>query len=206
MYDRAGRFDHRAAHLSRGRGDERMVRQQRGPMFHEFQGVVMSLLKTLIMGRPDGIRAKLLGRKAPAAPGSSPGSSSSRSAAPPAAPEPAEKALGLRKEAPKDVTPPDGFEVVLHKDSLDDGQIIEVIIGGSAIAVARVEGEHYAISNTCPHSGGPLGDGKLKDGIVTCPYHGWKFDVRDGSCKTRSSESVKTYAVRVVGDAVCVQL
>lgn len=161
----------------------------------------MSFLKTILVGRPDGLRAKLLGRKASSPPPSQPQAAPSRPA-----PEPAEKALGLRKEAPKDVNPPDGYEVVLHKDALESGQIIEVIIGGTAIAVAQVGGEHFAIANTCAHAGGPLGDGKLQGHLVTCPYHGWKYDIRDGSCKTSPDVSVKRFEVRVVGDAVCVQL
>lgn len=161
----------------------------------------MSWLKLLLNGRPDGLRARLRGRTASSAP------ATPRSAAPPApAPEAAEKALGLGKEAPKDVTPPDGFEVVLHKDALPDGRIIEIIIGGTAIAVARIAGTHYAIANTCPHAGGPLGDGKLTGTTVTCPYHGWKYDVTTGACLTQPSVNVKTFRVQVVGDAVCVEL
>lgn len=157
----------------------------------------MSLLQSLIRGRPDGLRARLLRRFRPA---------EAAPAAPSRAPEAAEKALGLRKEAPKDVTPPDGYEVVLHKDALDDGQIIEVIIGGTAIAVARVGGVHHAVANTCPHAGGPLGDGRLDGCVVSCPYHGWKFDVTTGACATQPSVSVRTYRVQIVGDAVCVEL
>ncbi len=155
----------------------------------------MSLLSTLLRGRPDGLRARLFGRRRSAAPAAE---------APP--PEAQEKALGLSKQAPKDVTPPDGFEVVLHKDALTDGQIIEVIIGGTAIAVARVGSTHYAVANTCPHAGGPLGDGKLDGTVVSCPYHGWKFDIADGRCVTQPSVSVRTYRVQIVGDAVCVEL
>lgn len=161
----------------------------------------MSLLSTLLKGRPDGIRAKLrgmLGRGQPAAP-------PARAAAPPRT-ETGEKALGLKKEAPKDVTPPDGYEVVLHKDALDEGRIMEIIVGGTAIAVAKVGGEHFALSNTCPHAGGPLGEGNLDGHVVACPYHGWQFDVRDGSCLTVVGKKVKRFDVKVVGDAVCVQL
>lgn len=161
----------------------------------------MSLLTTLVKGRPDGIRSKLrsfLGAGAPAdAPPPAPAARAS---------EPAEKALGLRMEAPKDVTPPDGYEVVLHRDALPDGQVIEVIIGGTAICVARVGDRHYAISNTCAHAGGPLGEGQLDRTVVTCPYHGWQYDVTDGRCLTNPSVSVKSYDVKVVGDAVCVQM
>ena len=163
----------------------------------------MSLFKTLLVGRPNGMRAKIFGRASAAAADPSSPTAPARSPADPVY-EPAEKALGLRKEAPKEVTPPDGYEVVLHKDALDEGQIIEIIISGKAIAVAKVDGSHHAIANTCPHAGGPLGDGKMKDGIVSCPYHGYKYDLRDGTCKTNPALSVQKFDVRIVGDAVCV--
>jgi nitrite reductase/ring-hydroxylating ferredoxin subunit len=110
------------------------------------------------------------------------------------------------KEPPKAVTPPDGFEVVLHKDSLSPGEITEVIIAGTAIALCNVEGRFYAVSNTCPHAGGPIGEGKLEGATVACPYHGWTYDVRDGRCFVQEDIKLPTYEVRVVGDAVCVRL
>jgi nitrite reductase/ring-hydroxylating ferredoxin subunit len=169
----------------------------------------MGLVKNLLVGRPDGLRSKL---RAALSGGRStktdaPAAASSRSPAPVAPKiEPAEKALGLRKEPPRDVTPPDGYEVVLHKDALDSGRIIEIIIGGTAIAVANVDGTYYAISNACAHADGPLGEGSLAGCVVTCPYHGWRFDLRDGSCQTNPGAKVATYPVQVVGDAVCVRL
>jgi nitrite reductase/ring-hydroxylating ferredoxin subunit len=162
----------------------------------------MSLLDTLLVGRPNGLRARLRARLGGAAPASTP--AAARPA--PAPIEPAERALGLRHEPPRDVTPPDGYEVVLHKDALDAGQVIEIIIGGTAIAVANVDGTFYATSNTCPHAGGPMGEGTLDGCTLSCPYHGWKFDLRDGSCLTAPGRSITTYPVQVVKDAVCVKL
>jgi nitrite reductase (NADH) small subunit len=161
----------------------------------------MGLLDTLITGRPNGLRARLraLVGGAPSTPTSGP----SRTAAPI---EPAERALGLRREPPRDVTPPDGYEVVLHKDALDAGRAIEIIIGGTAIAVANVDGTYYAVSNSCPHAGGPMGEGSLDGCTLSCPYHGWKFDLRDGSCLTSPGTTIATYPVQLVGDAVCVKL
>lgn len=158
-----------------------------------------SPFQTLLHGRPNGLRSRLraaLGRGAAAPPAESP--------RPPV--EAAERSLSLSKEPPRDVTPPEGYEVVLHKDALAPGRIIEIIIGGTAIAIANVDGTFYATSNSCPHAGGPLGEGGLDGCVVTCPYHGWKFDVRDGSCQTNPYAKVVTYPTRVVGSAVCVQL
>jgi nitrite reductase (NADH) small subunit/3-phenylpropionate/trans-cinnamate dioxygenase ferredoxin subunit len=165
----------------------------------------MGLVKTALMGRKNGIRAsiwKLLrgggAKAAPAATGA-------------AAESPVVvggvTAGGANKlEPPKDVTPPDGFEVVLHKDALAPGEVTEVIIGGTAIAVANVDGVFHALSNACPHAGGPLGEGQMESSLLRCPYHGWAFDVKDGSCKTNPDVQATIFSVHVEQDAVCVQL
>lgn len=180
----------------------------------------MGLVRTIVVGRSNGLRSRLRsmlglgGGAAPSAPPSrqvSPAAFGGVSAAPSGPTEalraePAEKALRLNREPPKNVTPPEGFEVVLHKDALEPGRIIEIIIAGKAIAVANVAGKFCAINNACPHAEGPLGEGTMDGTIVTCPYHGWQFDVTDGSCKTNPYSKVQTYAVQVVENAVCVKL
>ena len=166
----------------------------------------MSLIKTLIMGRDNGIRSglrnKLFGSPAE---DTSPGSAFAAPRDPPA-PEPAEAALGLKPEPPRDVTPPEGYEVVLHREALKSGNVAEIIIAGTAIAVANVDGNFHACVSSCPHADGPLGDGSLDGSMLTCPYHGWEFDLRDGSCNTREDTTLQLYDVQVVGDAVCVKI
>ena len=53
---------------------------------------------------------------------------------------------------------------------------------GRGIALFNVGGELFALDNTCPHAGGPLGEGTLQGDLVRCPWHGWKFNVRTGRC------------------------
>lgn len=162
----------------------------------------MGLLRNLILGRPDGFRRKFL-RKIR-------GGTCTQSAETPQpvdpVVEPAERSMKLKMEPPRGVTPPEGFDVVLHRDALEAGKIVEVIVGGTAVAVANVGGDFFAISNACAHAEGPLGEGSLSGDVVTCPYHGWQYSVKDGSCLTNPSASVKTFPVQVVGDAVCVKL
>ena len=164
----------------------------------------MSIVKTLILGRENGIRSKLRGALFGGDSGGDKGTS--RASASASRPVPAEAALGLQPEAPKDVTPPDGYEVVLHKDALKVGKVVEIIIAGRAIAVANVDGEFYACTNSCPHADGPLGEGALSGSILTCPYHGWAFDLVDGSCGTNADVKLETYSVKIEKDAVCVKL
>ncbi len=168
---------------------------------------MLTLIKTILLGRPQGFRsrarAKLFGGNRSTTSEPTPAPTPKRASQPV---EAAEKSLALKMEPPRDVTPPDGYEVVLHKNALEAGKIIEIIIGGTAIAVANVGGTYHAISNTCAHADGPLGEGSLDGHIVSCPYHGWQFDVRDGKCKTNAYASVPTYPVQIVGNAVCVKL
>ena len=58
------------------------------------------------------------------------------------------------------------------------GKVIEA--EGKTLAVFNVDGTFYAVDNTCLHRGGPLGEGELDDKIVTCPWHGWQYDVSTG--------------------------
>ena len=78
-----------------------------------------------------------------------------------------------------------------------------VDVGGEKVAVFNVAGTFYAISNTCAHRGGPLGEGDLDGNTVTCPWHGWSYDVKTGAAAHQAA-SVKTYSVKVEGDDVLV--
>ena len=166
----------------------------------------MGLVRNLVFGRPNGIRAKLWGLVGGPAEDTSPSSSYSapRSDEPP--PPPAEAALGLSPEPPRDVTPPDGYEVVLHKDALETGRVVEIIIGGKAIALAHTDEGYRASTNECPRAGGPLGEGELNGVVLTCPYCGWTFDLNKGVCLTNTSAAFTIFDVQTVGEAVCVKL
>jgi nitrite reductase/ring-hydroxylating ferredoxin subunit len=78
-------------------------------------------------------------------------------------------------------TPPDDWTAVLDDTELADGQMRCVEADGTTVMVARDGGALYALSNHCSHRGGPLHEGKLEDGTVTCPWHDSVFDLRDGA-------------------------
>lgn len=63
---------------------------------------------------------------------------------------------------------------------LAPGSSLTARTGRYEVAVFNVGGEVFALENSCPHQGGPLADGWLRDGFITCPWHGWCFDVRTG--------------------------
>lgn len=166
----------------------------------------MSIIKNIILGRPNGFRRSFLKRFVSPNNGvhqedTSPSSSYSA---------PVEHGVvaggSVKMEPPKDITPPDGYEVVLHKDALKDGELTEVIIAGKAIVIANVGGEFLAAANTCPHAGGPLAEGDLSGTVLSCPYHGWGFDLKTGACQTNPSAELPIYSALVEGDGVCVQI
>jgi nitrite reductase/ring-hydroxylating ferredoxin subunit len=86
------------------------------------------------------------------------------------------------------------------------GTIREVHVGGKAIAVANVDGQFHAIDNTCLHRGGPLGDGFLEGKVVSCPWHGWEYDVTTGKVSQNPAVGVDCYPVEVRGDEIFVNV
>lgn len=86
------------------------------------------------------------------------------------------------------------------------GTIREMQVDGKAVALANVEGKFFAIDNTCVHRGGPLGQGQLDGRIVTCPWHGWAFDVTTGKSSLSLSVGVSCYPVEVRGQEVFVDI
>jgi len=83
------------------------------------------------------------------------------------------------------------------------GRIIEVA-PGRFIALFNVGGNFYALDNECPHEGGPLGEGDVDRGCVTCPWHGFRFDLSNGACLNAPRLKVASFAVRLEGEDVLV--
>jgi nitrite reductase/ring-hydroxylating ferredoxin subunit len=81
-----------------------------------------------------------------------------------------------------------------------------VQVEGKEIALFNVGGTFHAIDNTCLHRGGPLAEGELDGTVVTCPWHGWQYDLTTGQNVMDDSERVARYDVKVEGDAVLIAL
>ena len=77
-------------------------------------------------------------------------------------------------------------------------------LNGKKVSVFNCDGAFYAIDDTCKHRGGPLGDGELDGTVVTCPWHGWTYDVTTGESPDDPGCAVEHYEVRVEGDGVLV--
>ena len=74
-----------------------------------------------------------------------------------------------------------------------------------SMAVFEENGNIYAMNYICPHSGGPIGEATIKDGIIECPWHGWRFDATTGdSADKEDGHTIEVYETRIEGDQLLV--
>lgn len=98
------------------------------------------------------------------------------------------------------------FVTVADVSELKPGNCKMVEAGGATIALFNVAGAIYALENVCLHQGGPLGEGDLDGEIVTCPWHGWQYNVCTGELCEDAAMRVTTYPVRVDGTSIQVAI
>jgi nitrite reductase (NADH) small subunit len=77
-------------------------------------------------------------------------------------------------------------------------------VGRFEVAVFNVGGELFALENSCPHQGGPIADGWLEAGTVTCPWHAWCFDLRTGKMTLGDFAWIPRFAIKAEGGAIYV--
>jgi len=94
------------------------------------------------------------------------------------------------------------FVDVASVDEIPVGKSKPFKVNGRLVAVFNHDGQLHAIDDMCPHMGASLSDGHVEGCEVTCPWHAWSFDIRDGSWCDNRRLKVDTYSVRVVGDRV----
>ena len=67
------------------------------------------------------------------------------------------------------------YKVLEDKNELAEGRVMTVTAGQKQVAISHFEGKICALDNSCPHQGGPLGEGSIENGILRCPWHGWDY-------------------------------
>lgn len=103
------------------------------------------------------------------------------------------------------VTAGDPFVPVCGVDEIPAGRArVFAPPGGERIAVFKHDGKVSAVTNVCEHQGGPLGEGKIIGGCITCPWHGWQYRPEDGCSPPPFTEKIATYRVTIRGRTVCV--
>lgn len=101
--------------------------------------------------------------------------------------------------------PPKGFSRAARLAELAKGQMVVADVRGERVLLCNIVGDVFAVSEVCPHAGGPLGDGYLTDRQVECPWHASVFDVTTGKLiDGPASEDLKVYEVLVEGDVIYV--
>jgi nitrite reductase/ring-hydroxylating ferredoxin subunit/DMSO/TMAO reductase YedYZ heme-binding membrane subunit len=98
----------------------------------------------------------------------------------------------------------DGFVEVCKVDRISEKSATIVSLSGERVAVFRYDGKISAISNVCQHQNGPLGEGRIIDGCVTCPWHGYQYRPESGAAPPPFKEKIPTFNTKVVGGSVFV--
>jgi len=98
------------------------------------------------------------------------------------------------------------FHTVCKVGDIPEGDSKSYSLGGKMIAVFLADGQYHAIDDMCPHMGSPLSGGYVEDGIVTCPWHAWRFRLSDGAWADNPRIKIGCYAVRVEGELIQVEV
>jgi nitrite reductase/ring-hydroxylating ferredoxin subunit len=101
-----------------------------------------------------------------------------------------------------------GWQVVCKRSDIPADRGWPVRAGRESIAIFALDGDLVAVENTCRHVGNPIDDGPVEDGCVSCPWHGWRYDLRTGEHLTMFGRrrGLRTFAVRTEGDDVLVEV
>ena len=98
------------------------------------------------------------------------------------------------------------FVTVARVGDIPDRHGASYVVGEKVVGVFNDGGVYRAINDFCPHMGASLADGQLEDGVVACPWHGWRFRVSDGTWCDNKRIKTDSYEVRVVGDEIQVRV
>ena len=98
------------------------------------------------------------------------------------------------------------FHAVCSDEAVREGDGKTVVVGEKLIALFRQGGAIFAIDDTCPHMGASLSGGHLEDGVVTCPWHAWRFRLDDGTWADNPRIKIGCYPVRVEKGMVEVEI
>jgi nitrite reductase/ring-hydroxylating ferredoxin subunit/Fe-S cluster biogenesis protein NfuA len=89
---------------------------------------------------------------------------------------------------------------------IPEGSVRSIIIGGEKVLLSRNGASVTCFQNACAHLGFPIHDGEIENGIITCPHHGFQYDLSSGECLTAPEVQLQSHAVRVIGPRVEVRI
>ena len=94
-------------------------------------------------------------------------------------------------------------KVLKNKNELIENRVMTVEAGHTEVCLTHFKGTYNALTNKCPHQGGPLGEGSIENGLLRCPWHGWDFNPCGGD-SDGFEDGLKSYEVKIEGDAIFV--
>lgn len=100
----------------------------------------------------------------------------------------------------------DDFVDVCSIDEIPENRARIVTASGERVAIFKYDGKISAVSNVCQHQNGPLGEGRIIDDCITCPWHGYQYRPETGASPPPFSEKVPTFNVKLVGERVLIHL
>ncbi len=100
----------------------------------------------------------------------------------------------------------EGFTAVIDEKEIEEGKMKLVRAQGKPVLFIKQEGKIYVIDDRCPHMGCKFSGGMLDDGVVVCPCHDWRFNLKTGEYEENRSFLLTTYPFKVVSGKVWVKL
>jgi len=97
-------------------------------------------------------------------------------------------------------------KIAVRSELPEPGRVREFMASGRMLCVANIDDRIYATDNACLHWGGPLGQGRIEDGKIVCPWHRWRFDPKTGEGPARCSSRLTLHKVIIEGEDVFVEL
>jgi 3-phenylpropionate/trans-cinnamate dioxygenase ferredoxin component len=95
---------------------------------------------------------------------------------------------------------------IAEPNEIGDGTSKIINVAGRSVAVFRIQNQYFAIANACVHRGGPLGEGHVENYEVTCPWHGWRFNLVNGAFSMIPTLKVKTFQVKENDEGVFIEV
>ena len=101
----------------------------------------------------------------------------------------------------------EGYIKIAKLSDLQEGTLFPIIVDDEPICLTFVAGKIYAFTDNCTHTSGPLNEGELDNCVVTCPWHGARFDIRDGKVlRGPARQDLYTYSVKVEDNDISIYL
>jgi nitrite reductase/ring-hydroxylating ferredoxin subunit len=100
----------------------------------------------------------------------------------------------------------DEFVEVMDFDDITEGSMKLASAAGRVILLAKIGGTVFGVSNSCPHMGCSLANGTLNGYLVTCPCHGWSFDIRNGQYTEVEEITLTSYECKIQAGKICIRI